>query len=95
MHAKEIQPGEGWTGELNGQNVAIYNNDGNFIVLENVCTHLRCQTNWNSEEHTWDCPCHGSRFKAEGDVLRGPARKPLPKLDFEIQNDEIIMVDVA
>lgn len=89
MKTSEIHQGMGWAGELDGQFVAIYNQDGNFIVLENVCTHLGCQTEWNDEENTWDCPCHGSRYYADGSVLRGPAKRHLPELEYIIENDEI------
>lgn len=38
-----------------------------------VCPHLGCALKWNPAEHSWDCPCHGSRFSSDGDVLNNPA----------------------
>lgn len=37
------------------------------------CPHLGCALKWNEVEHTWDCPCHGSRFTAEGKLIDNPA----------------------
>ena len=39
------------------------------------CPHLGCALKWNSREHTWDCPCHGSRFTADGNLLDSPAAR--------------------
>ena len=43
------------------------------------CTHLGCALKWNPQEHSWDCPCHGSRFTEDGTLLNNPAAGNLPK----------------
>ena len=43
------------------------------------CPHMGCALKWNEEEQSWDCPCHGSRFTAEGELLDGPATGDLKK----------------
>lgn len=43
------------------------------------CPHLGCALKWNSAEHTWDCPCHGSRFEENGTVLDNPATGDLKR----------------
>ena len=47
----------------------------NFLRLTpKRCSHMGCALKWNPAEHSWDCPCHGSRFTADGSVLDGPAQ---------------------
>jgi len=48
-----------------------------LISGDPACTHMGCTTKWNEAERSWDCPCHGSRFDEQGDVLHGPAIEPL------------------
>lgn len=43
------------------------------------CSHLGCALKYNRQEHTWDCPCHGSRFSHGGEVTEGPAQKRIGK----------------
>ena len=41
------------------------------------CPHLGCALEWNPWEHSWDCPCHGSRFTEKGELLDNPAKRNL------------------
>ena len=50
--------------------------------------NLGCLVEWNSAESTWDCPCHGSRFDTDGNVLEGPATADLAVVDVEGVKDE-------
>nr|MBQ8244383.1 FAD-dependent oxidoreductase [Oscillospiraceae bacterium] len=43
------------------------------------CPHLGCALKWNPQEHSWDCPCHGSRFTADGTLIDNPATGNLKK----------------
>jgi nitrite reductase/ring-hydroxylating ferredoxin subunit len=73
-----LAPGEGAVLSLHGQRLAVYREPGGELTaLSPVCTHLGCLVHWNGVEKSWDCPCHGSRFDPEGNVLNGPAVTPL------------------
>jgi len=76
----EIEKGEGGIVAVDGAKVAVYrNDDGELIAMSAKCTHLGCTVGWNSADKTWDCPCHGSRYNPTGEVLNGPAAKPLAR----------------
>jgi len=75
----ELEPGSGAVMRSGMGKVAVYRDDaGNVHERSAVCPHLGCIVAWNSSERTWDCPCHGSRFSAEGRVYQGPANSDLP-----------------
>jgi glycine/D-amino acid oxidase-like deaminating enzyme/nitrite reductase/ring-hydroxylating ferredoxin subunit len=54
--------------------------DGVAHAVSLRCTHLGCILRFNSAERSWDCPCHGSRFDVDGNVLEGPASAPLNRI---------------
>jgi cytochrome b6-f complex iron-sulfur subunit len=56
-------------------------------VVSRKCTHLGCKVNYREKEKILECPCHQSRFTAQGDVIHGPAKKPLPHFKVEKLDD--------
>lgn len=77
-----LRRGQGKILDLDGERVAASRDKkGVLTVLSATCTHMGCEVKWNQAESTWDCPCHGSRFKPDGAVLAGPAESPLPEID--------------
>lgn len=54
---------------------------GQVTAVDPTCTHLGCIVAWNPAERTWDCPCHGSRFTADGRVIHAPAVKDLRRIE--------------
>jgi len=79
---RHLKRGEGEVLDLKGQRVAAYrDSDGTTTLRSATCTHMGCEVAWNTAERTWDCPCHGSRFKPTGEVLAGPAESPLPDVE--------------
>ncbi len=75
----EVKNCEGKIIQKNNEKLAVYRDEnGKAHVVSAVCTHMKCIVNWNQSERTWDCPCHGSRFKFDGQVIEGPAIDNLP-----------------
>jgi glycine/D-amino acid oxidase-like deaminating enzyme/nitrite reductase/ring-hydroxylating ferredoxin subunit len=70
----KIPPGTGAVVRRGLTKIAAYRDEnGTLHEHSAVCSHLKCIVSWNSAEETWDCPCHGSRFDAMGNVINGPA----------------------
>lgn len=74
----ELRAGEGAIMRDGLSKLAVYRDDGGVVhKLSAVCPHLGCVVAWNSTEKTWDCPCHGSKYRADGRVYNGPANSDL------------------
>ena len=73
-----ILPGRGGLVQLDGQKLGVYRDEDGKVWAVNVrCPHLGCQLEWNPDEGSWDCPCHGSRFDHLGNLISGPAQEGL------------------
>jgi glycine/D-amino acid oxidase-like deaminating enzyme/nitrite reductase/ring-hydroxylating ferredoxin subunit len=78
-----LKNGEGKSITIAERGMGAYKDDKGKIYLINInCTHMGCQLKWNNAEKTWDCPCHGSRYSATGDVVDGPTFTPLEKIEI-------------
>jgi Rieske Fe-S protein len=76
-----LQSGSGAIVKLDDETVAAYRDrQGALVAVSPVCTHLGCRVHWNDIEKSWDCPCHGSQFTPDGEVIEGPAIRPLMRL---------------
>ena len=78
----EIAPGTGAIMRRGLSKVAVYRDESGALYERSaVCKHLGCIVQWNSGEKSWDCPCHGSRYDAQGRVIEGPAKSDLAGVD--------------
>jgi glycine/D-amino acid oxidase-like deaminating enzyme/nitrite reductase/ring-hydroxylating ferredoxin subunit len=76
----KVSAGEGKVVKIGGDTYAVYRSpEGQLSALSPVCSHMKCRVHWNAADKSWDCPCHGSRFSTEGEVIEGPAYRPLEK----------------
>ena len=74
----DIAPGGGGVVTSGEHNIAVWKDeDGRPHAFSASCTHQGCIVTWNNAERTWDCPCHGSMFEADGKVIHGPAVEQL------------------
>jgi len=71
-----IKNGEGGIVKIKGKRLGVYKDeDGKIHAIGAVCPHMNCSLKWNIDEKSWDCPCHGSRFDIEGNILTNPSYK--------------------
>lgn len=75
---EHIKNGHAGVVEYKGQKVGVYKNkEGKEFIVSTKCPHLGCELHWNADELTWDCPCHGSRFNYDGDLIDSPSVKDI------------------
>ncbi len=88
----ELEEGEAGEAKIEGCKMGIYkDNNGGIHTVDTTCTHMGCELKWNDAEKSWDCPCHGSRFTYDGNILEGPA---VNKLEHDCHNKNKIEPNV-
>ena len=70
----------------------LVRNAEGFYALKAVCPHLGCKPDWQAATQGFQCPCHGSRFAADGALLAGPSLKPLERLPLRLHNNQLLLV---
>lgn len=76
-----IKKGCGTKINYNGKKIGVYKDEkGQIYAVSIICPHLGCELNFNSEDKSWDCPCHGSRFNIYGEKLDNPANSNLTRV---------------
>ena len=90
INKDEIPPGTAKEITFNETPLVIINRKGSgFIALSRICTHLGCLVGYDVFNNKLVCPCHAGEFDLEGNVLSGPATKPLPRYPLKITADQI------
>jgi cytochrome b6-f complex iron-sulfur subunit len=80
---------------LNEERMWIIRTNQGFYALWARCTHLGCTPNWFPDQNRFRCPCHGSNYTIEGDVIAGPAPRPLWRAQIELASTGDLIVDKA
>ena len=78
LQAEDLPRGHGGVVKAGAGKLGVCRDDaGGLHAVDIRCPHLGCQLEWNPDEASWDCPCHGSRFDREGRLISGPAQRDL------------------
>ncbi len=70
-------------GYLTKDDFILFSSKESLWAVSRSCTHLGCRLNYKEKDNLLECPCHQSRFSTRGELLNGPAKKPLTRYPVE------------
>lgn len=80
---KDLPIGHGGVVNIDGEKAGVYRDDAGVLhAVSTRCAHMGCQVEWNPDEKSWDCPCHGSRYDMHGHLIDNPAQEDLPPAEI-------------
>jgi Rieske Fe-S protein len=82
---------DGWYINTFSKGAWVVNKGNEMAVYDPRCTHLNCPYYWDKEKGIFQCPCHDGRYDIDGNVLHGPPPRPLDKLEFYLDADNIVV----
>lgn len=90
----QVAPGTAKVVDAQGTKIAIFNVGGTFYATSNTCTHVGGPLGQGRLDGTTvTCPWHGSQFNVtSGEVVRGPARRPVATYPVRVQGDDLLVV---
>lgn len=84
---ERLPEGHGGIVEWDSHKVGVYRDErGKEYMISPRCSHLGCQVEWNPDEKSWECPCHGSRFDYQGRLICGPAQRDLEQIGSSVDS---------
>ncbi|MBC7451598.1 MAG: FAD-dependent oxidoreductase, partial [Cytophagales bacterium] len=79
----DLAPGEAKVVRYEKETIALFKDEiHNLHAVSSICPHMKCSVSWNTAEQSWDCPCHGSRFSCDGEILTAPCLHALEKINI-------------
>jgi quinol---cytochrome c reductase iron-sulfur subunit, bacillus type len=82
---------DGWKISSEIQTAWVVKLPGQIVAFGPQCTHLGCAYHWDEAKSEFICPCHNSAFAANGEVISGPAPRPLDRYDIKIDGGKLLV----
>lgn len=89
---QSVGEGQGAVGRSRMGKVLVVRQREEWIGLLATCSHLGCTVSWNPASQQVECPCHGARYGLRGEVLRGPARQALGRVELAVDAQGIHVI---